>query len=62
MKNPVKMDDLGVPLFLETSISPPGAFDSTQNPHDGQTSSGAAGTSKSLTTTFFQNVEQKNSE
>ena len=24
MENPIKMDDLGVPLFLETSISPDG--------------------------------------
>ena len=23
MENPIKMDDLGVPLFLETSISTP---------------------------------------
>ncbi len=26
MENPVKMDDLGVPLFLETLISVPSVF------------------------------------
>ena len=31
MENPIKMDDLGVPLFLETTISPKSLIFPTEN-------------------------------